>query len=204
MKLVAATTAVGIVALAVLAMRKLDLWGEEPFDGAIEPPSIQLGALGAAADQPLAGAGQSGSACERLAAVAATLAERKWTPLGFLRALGLAAAGIRPPPRALPDLARGGRDLIPGKGFQAAYSDGSSGQARHFAGVAVATTYGGPAATRLISVVLRRDPVGSADGQLSERALDFASLVESGELPLERTGAWILGNLCRARGSLDR
>ncbi len=119
---------------------------------------------------------------------------------GGIEPPSLQLAGIRPPPRALADLARGGRDLIPGGGFRAVYSDGTAGQVRHFAGVAVASFYGGAAATRLASVFLRRDPVRSADGRLSERAFDFASLVESGELPLEQTGAWILENVCRPTG----
>jgi hypothetical protein len=196
MKLVAAAIAVGVLALAALALRELDVWGEDSVEGGIERPSIQLGTE-RAADQPPGDLERSGSACQRLAALAAGLGLRESTPAGFLRALGQGAAGIRPPPRALSDLARGGRDLIPGGGFRARYSDGSSGQVRHFAGVAVASAYGGAAATRVISVVFRRDPVRSADGRLSEHALDFATLVSSGELPLEQTGTWILENLCR-------
>jgi hypothetical protein len=180
MKLVAAAIAVGVLALAALALRELDVWGEDSVEGGIERPSIELGTE-RAADQPPGDLERSGSACQRLAALAAGLGLRESTPAGFLRALGQAAAGIRPPPRALSDLARGGRDLIPGGGFWARYSDGS----------------GGAAATMVISVVFRRDPVRSADGRLSERALDFATLVSSGELPLEQTGTWILENLCR-------
>jgi hypothetical protein len=200
MRLVVALTAVGVLALGALALRELDLSGEESLDATIERPSIQLGVLGLAADRPLDQLQESGSACQRLAALAATLGRKETAPRRFLRALGLASAGIRPPPRALADLARGGRDLIPGGGFRARYSDGSGGQVRHFAGVAVASTYGGAAATRLISVLFRRDPVRSADGRLGERAFDFAALVSSGELPLAQSGAWILSNLCRPTG----
>ena len=200
MRLIAALAAAALIALAALGLRELGVWGDESFEGGIDPPSPQLGVLGIATDRPLAELEEDGTACERLAGLATALGGREPTPVGFLRALGLAAAGIRPPPRALADLARGGRDLIPGGGFRAVYSDGTAGQVRHFAGVAVASTYGGGAATRLASVFLRRDPVRSADGRLSEQAFDFASLVESGELPLDQTGAWILENICRPQG----
>jgi hypothetical protein len=200
MRLVAALIAVGVLALAALVLREFDLPGEESLDATIERPSIQLGVLGLAAERPLEELKETGSACQRLAALAGALGRRESTPRGFLRALGLAAAGIRRPPRALPDLARGGRDLIPGRGFRGPYSDGSAGQVRHFAGVAVASTYGGATATRLISMLFRRDPVRSADGRLSERAFDFAALVSSGELPPAQSGAWILANLCRPTG----
>jgi hypothetical protein len=199
MKLIASLAAAGLIALA-FGLYELGVFDEEDFEGGIDPPSLQLGFLGVATDRPLAELEESGTACERLAGRATALGSRERTPAGFLRALGLAAAGIRPPPRALADLARGGRDLIPGGGFREAYSDGTAGQVRHFAGVVVASTYGGAAATRLASVFLRRDPVRSADGRLSEQAFDFASLVTSGELPLDQSGAWILENICRPTG----
>jgi hypothetical protein len=200
MKLAATLAAAGLIVVAAIGLRELGVFGNESFEGGIDPPSLHLDLVGIATDRPLAELDEDGTACERLAGLANALGGRESTPGGFLRALGLAAAGIRPPPRALADLARGGRDLIAGGGFRPAYSDGSAGQVRHFAGVAVASDYGGAAATRLASVFLRRDPVGSADGRLSERALDFASLVESGKLPLEQAGAWILENICRPTG----
>ncbi len=200
MKLIAALAAAALIALAAVGLRELGFWGDESFEGGIDPPSLQLSLLGIATNRPLGELEDSGNACQRLAGLSAGLGKRESTPGGFLRALGLAAAGIRPPPRALADLARGGRNLIPGGGFRAPYSDGTAGQVRHFAGVAVAGVYGGAAATRLASVLLRRDPERSADGRLSERALDFASLVESGELPPAQTGAWILANICRPTG----
>lgn len=200
MRLIAALAAAALIALTAVGLHELGVWGDESVEGGIDPPSVQLGVLGVATNRPLAELEEDGTACERLAGLANALGGREATPGGFLRALGLAAAGIRPPPRALADLARGGRDVIPGGGFRAVYSDGTAGQVRHFAGVVVASTYGGAAATRLASVFLRRDPVRSADGRLSERALDLASLLESGELPLEQAGAWILENLCRPTG----
>jgi hypothetical protein len=199
MRLIAALAAAALVALAAVGVHELGAWGDESFEGGIDPPSVQLGVLRLATDRPLTKLEEDGTACERLAGLATALSGREPTPGGFLRALGLAAAGIRPP-RALADLAGGGRDLIPGGGFREAYSDGTAGQVRHFAGVAVASTYGGAAATRLASVFLRRDPVRSADGRLSEQAFDFASRVSSGELPLDQTGAWILENICRPTG----
>jgi hypothetical protein len=200
MRLIAALAAAALVALAAVGVHELGAWGDESFEGGIDPPSVQLGVLGLATDRPLTRLEEDGTACERLAGLATALGGREPTPDGFLRALGLAAAGIRPPPRALADLARGGRDLIPGGGFREAYSDGTTGQVRHFAGLVVASTYGGAAATRLASVFLRRDPVRSADGRLSEQAFEFASLVSSGKLPLDQTGAWILENICRPTG----
>lgn len=204
MRVIAALVAAGLIAVAVFAILELGGSGDGSFEGGIDPPSVQLGVLGIATDRPPEELATDGTACERLAGLGFALGERKRNARGFLRALGREAAGIRPPPRALADLARGGRDLIPGRGFRAAYADGTDGQARHFAGLAVATTYGGTAATRLASVFLRRDPVDSPDGRLGERAFDFASLVSSGQLPLEQTGAWILANLCRPTGWLPR
>jgi len=200
MKLIAALAAAGVIALAALGLRELGVWEDESFEGGIEPPSLQLGFLGIATDRTPAELGVEGTACERLAGVATELGRREPSPGDFLRALGLAAAGIRPPPRALADLAAGGRDLIPGGGFRPSYSDGTDGQARHFAGVAVAAVYGGAAATRVASIFLRRDPARSADGRLGERALEFASLINSGELALEQAGPWILVNVCRPTG----
>lgn len=200
MKWIAALAVTALIALAAVGLHELGVWGDESFEGGIDPPSLQLGVLGVAADRPLAELEEEGTACERLAGLATAVGRRESTSAEFLRALGLAAAGIRPPPRALADLASGGRDLIPGGGFRGVYSDGTAGQARHFAGVVAASTYGGAAATRLASVFLRRDPVRSADGRLSEQAFQFASLVTSGELPLDQTGAWILENICHPTG----
>jgi hypothetical protein len=204
MRLIAALSAAALIAVAASGLHELGVWGDESFEGGIDPPSLQLGFLGIATDRTPAELSEGGTACERLAGLATELGGGESSPGGFLRALGLAAAGIRPPPRALADLARGGRDLIPGGGFRPIYSDGTDGQARHFAGVAAATAYGGAAATRVASIFLRRDPVRSADGRLSERALDFASLVSSGALPLEQTGPWILIDVCRPTGLVLR
>ena len=139
----------------------------------------------------------TGSACRRMAGVAAKLAERERDEAGFLRAFGLRAAGIRPPPRAYGDLARGGRNLIAGRGFLARFDDGGAGQVRHFAGIAVASTFGGGEATRFLSIFVRDDPLRSPDGQLTEEGILFATDVLDGDLALEETPSWLLEHLCR-------
>ena len=139
----------------------------------------------------------TGSACRRMAGLAARLAEGEESAVRFLRAFGREAAGIRPPPRAYGDLARGGRDLIPGRGFLTRYDDGTEGQVRHFAGIAAASTFGGGSATRFISIFFRDDPIASPDGQLTEEGIEFAERVLGGDLTPAETPAWLLENLCR-------
>jgi hypothetical protein len=140
---------------------------------------------------------EADTACERLAIVAAGLGLQTDDPNELLRKLGRRAAGIHDPPRAFVDLARGGQDLIPGAGFRNRYNDRTAGQARHFAGIAVATTYGSESQTRLISIFVRRDPANSADGRLTDAALEFARLLRRGELQTEDAGDWILAEVCR-------
>ena len=137
------------------------------------------------------------SACERLALVAGALGSESRDPIRLLRGLGRRAAGIHNPPRAFVDLARGGQNLIPGAGFRNRYNDHTAGQARHFAGVAVATTYGGDDTTRLISIFARNDSPGSADGRLTDAAIEFARLLRRGELRSDAAGEWILAEICR-------
>jgi hypothetical protein len=176
-----------LLALAVVAAGAA-LWYFEPFggdDGDSVDLSSRQGEL-------------SGSACRRVAGLAAKLAERDEDPRAFMRDFGRQAAGIRPPPRAIGDLARGGRNLIVGKGFLARYDDGSSGQARHFAGIAVATTYvGGGSATRWISEHIRDDAPNQADGRLTDEAIEFSHEVLGGDLAPADTPRWLLDNLCR-------
>jgi hypothetical protein len=140
-----------------------------------------------------------GSACRQVAGVAARLAERDPPALVFLRDLGRQVAGIRKPPRAFGDLARGGRNKIPGRGFLARFDDGSFGQARHFAGIAVATSFGGVASTRLISIFVRDDAEDSPDGRLTDEGILFATEVLSADLELDETPRWLLDHLCRRR-----
>ncbi|MGZ5361673.1 MAG: hypothetical protein ACXWZW_08680 [Solirubrobacterales bacterium] len=140
----------------------------------------------------------SGSACRRVAGVAARIAAREPAPVQFLRDLGRQVAGIRPPPRGIGDLARGGSNRIAGKGFLARFDDGSQGQARHFAGIAVATTYfDGASRIRWISENVRNDPGSSADGLLTDEGIAFGTEVLKRDLSLERTPEWLLEHLCR-------
>jgi hypothetical protein len=187
--------------LAVLCAGAV-LWYLEPWadeGGTGENPQGK----GERAGQGQAAAGQvdpeefTGSACRRMAGLAARLAEAEESARRFLRAFGREAAGIRPPPRAYGDLARGGRDLIPGRGFLSRYDDGTEGQVRHFAGIAAASTFGGGSATRFISIFFRDDPIASPDGQLTEEGIEFAERVLGGDLAPAETPAWLLENLCR-------
>ncbi len=175
-----------LVALALLGAAAVAwLWAPWDDDG---DGSVELDALAE---------GFQGSGCRRLAGVAASLAESEPEPVAYLRALGREAAGIRPPPRAFGDLARGGRDRIPGKGFLARFDDGSAGQARHFAGIAVAVSFGDSANVRRISIDLRRDPADSPDGRLTDEAIEFANGVLGGEIEVPEAPDWLLDRLCR-------
>lgn len=181
MKLIA-----GLLAgLAVLCAGAL-LWLADPW--ASEDETV---------DRVARGAALGGSGCRRLAGLASQLAAQERTAPDFLRAFGRDAAGIRNPPLAFGDLARGGRNRIAGRGFRARFDDGTGGQARHFAGIAVATSFGGGAGTRLISIFVRDDPGGSPDGRLTDEGIAFATGVLAGKLALEQTPAWLLEHLCR-------
>jgi hypothetical protein len=180
--------AAGILAVVVIAAGALTLWFWEPWSD--DEDSVDLSEL---SDE------FKGSACRQVAGVAARLAEQKPPRLVFLRDLGRQVAGIRPPPRAYGDLARGGRNRIAGRGFLQRFDDGTQGQARHFAGIAVATSFGGGDPTRLISIFLRDDPAESPDGRLSDEAITFATEVLTGDLELDETPQWLLDHLCRRR-----
>ena len=177
----------GLAAVVAILCAGAAIWWWEPW-ASEDDEAVDLSDLSAEFQ---------GSACRQLAGLAAKLAEREDTALGFIRAFGKQAAGIRQPPRAYGDLARGGRNLIVGKGFLARYDDGSGGQARHFAGIAVATSFGGVSSTRFISIFVRDDPLDSADGRLTEEGLAFSREVLTGDLELEETPQWLLAHLCR-------
>jgi hypothetical protein len=116
-------------------------------------------------------------------------------PRALLNELGRRGAGIRSGPRGVLDLLRGGRNPIRGTGFRPELADGTRGQARHFAGVACSVARFGVRATRLASV-LRGDLPSTADGRLSELAIEFATGCLSGEIPRGEVGAWIVRRLC--------
>ena len=191
--------AIGLLAAvgaAIVGTREAGVWGEEGSGARIELPDVDAGDLVGGSVAPFEGE-LTGTACERLGGLASLLAIESPNPREFVRRLGREAAGIRPGPRAFADLARGGDDLIPGRGFRGRYSDGSDGQARHFAGIAVAASYGGEQATRFVSIFVRRDELNSADGALTEEALAFNRQLQSGALPVADAGAWILDHICK-------
>ena len=187
------------VGAAIVATRELGVWGEEGSGATLELPDVDLGAVLGGDDFELVDRGLGGTACERLGALASLLAIETPNPNQLLRRLGREAAGIRSGVRGFADLARGGDDLIPGKGFRGRYSDGSNGQARHFAGIAVAASYGSGQATRLVSIFVRRDELNSADGALTEAAIAFTRQLQSGALPAGEAGGWILERICKPR-----
>ena len=137
-------------------------------------------------------------ACTALAESIDRLAERGHSSRRFLKELGR-AAGVRRGPLWLVDAASGGRNRIRGRGFHDTLDDDSDGQARHFAGtVAVAARLGG-GITRWLTVHVLRDAPDSADGRLSDEAIEFVRLVRSGELSQPDAAGWVRDRLCRAR-----
>jgi hypothetical protein len=178
-----------IAAVLVLAGAGAAVWWWEPWE---DPDSDRIAVEDLSEEF-------RGSACREIAGVAAKLSERTDSAVVFLRDFGKQVAGIRKPPRAYGDLARGGSNAVPGKGFLARFDDGTIGQGRHFAGVAVATSFGGAAATRLVSIFVRNDPEDSPDGRLSDEAIAFATEILTGDLELDETPGWLLDHLCRRK-----
>jgi hypothetical protein len=172
-----------VLAAGAVAYVALDRFGGESGSSA--------GAKGAATE-PL-----SGTACQRLAGLAANLAARDRTAERFLIDLGQQGAGIRPGRFALLDLARDGRNVIVGRGFKPEFDDGTRGQVRHFVGVARASMFGGSVVTRWISENLRGDPADSPDGRLGDEGIDFAQTLLAGRLELSAAPGWIRDRLCK-------
>jgi hypothetical protein len=172
-----------VLAAGVAGYLVLDSSGED---------SGSAGGSGGARTEPL-----SGTACQRLAGLAANLAARDRTAERFLIDLGQQGAGIRPGRFALVDLASDGRNVIVGRGFKSEYDDGTRGQVRHFAGVARASVFGGSVITRWISEHLRRDPADSPDGRLADQGIDFAQALLAGRLKLSAASGWIRDRLCK-------
>ncbi|MDM4761933.1 hypothetical protein QT381_02800 [Galbitalea sp. SE-J8] len=138
------------------------------------------------------------TACAELADLADRLARGTSDPREFLVALGREAAGIRPGVIGVADLARGGRNTIPGRGMRAEFDDGTDGQVRHFAGIASAQERLGGRRTRQLAIRLLGDAPDSADGRLSDAAIAFAEGVRDGSIPLTAAGAWIRDHVCGA------
>lgn len=145
---------------------------------------------------PTASRQGTGTACERLAGLAGYLAATDDGVNEFLLDLGQQAAGISKGRQALADLARGGRNRIPGKGFKRRFDDGSVGQVRHFVGYVRATMFGGANTTRWIGERLRHDPANSPDGRLGDEGIDFAQALIAGRLELSGASTWLQSRLC--------
>ncbi|RLV48120.1 hypothetical protein D9V37_18755 [Nocardioides mangrovicus] len=135
-------------------------------------------------------------ACSGLVGLAERCAAGDPAPHVFLRRLARGGAGVRPLPLGVLDLARGGRNLVRGRGFRAVYDDGSAGQVRHFCGVARACQLLGVTATRWL-MEHSGDATSSPDGQLTEAAIVFVRDLRSGRLPVAGAAAWIDQRLCR-------
>jgi hypothetical protein len=184
---VKALLAIGVVCLlgaAVLAYVAIDPFGDD--------------------SDPTASLHLSGTACERLAGLAAYLADTDDSVNEFLLDLGQQAGGISKGSRALTDLARGGRNRIPGKGFKQRFDDGSIGQVRHFVGYVRASMFGGTAVTRWISEHLRHDPPDSPDGRLGDEGIEFAQDLIAGRLELSEASRWLRTRLCRRPSTIYR
>jgi len=184
MKAVLAIVAVCVLGAGALAYFVLDPFGDD--------------------SDPTASLHLSGTACERLAGLAGYLADTDESVNQFLLDLGQRAGGISKGRRALADLARGGRNRIPGKGFKQRYDDGSIGQVRHFVGYVRASMFGGASVTRWISEHLRHDPADSADGRLGDEGIAFEQDLIAGRLALSDSSAWIRTNLCRRPSAIYR
>jgi hypothetical protein len=134
-------------------------------------------------------------ACAALAESIDRLAERGHSNRRFLKELGR-LGGVRRGPLWLTDAASGGSNRLRGRGFRPPVDDATDGQARHFAGtVAVATRVGGRM-TRWLSTVVLRDAPDTADGRLTDEAIEFVRLVRSGELAQADAAGWVRRRLC--------
>lgn len=131
------------------------------------------------------------TAVERLARIADRLGERDLPPRRFLRALAWNCAGVRLGPLGYLDLASGGRNRFSGRGFRRRFDDDTDGQVRHFAGSAVAPQLLGERLARLSVTHILRDGPDSADGLLSEAAIDFSKQLRAGALSTSDAGEWI-------------
>lgn len=124
-------------------------------------------------------------------------------PRMLIHRLAEQAAGIRPGLLGIGDLIRGGSNHLPGTGLLSHYDDGTSGQVRHFCGIAAAVERVGGSVTILLSERLLGDLPGTADDHLTRKAVEFTDLLLTGELPMTVAGDWISTNICTPR-SLTR
>jgi hypothetical protein len=145
--------------------------------------------------------GRSLTACDALSVLSGLIAAQLAAGQSRLLINRLAeqAAGIRAGLLGIGDLIRGGSNYLPGTGLLSDYDDGSSGQVRHFCGIAASTVRLGASLTLLLSEHVRGDVAGTADDHLTRKAVEFTGLVLSGRLPLPEAGGWISRNICAAR-----
>jgi len=182
-------TILAIAAVCVLGAGALAYFVVDPFGDRSDPTaSLHL----------------SGTACERLAGLAGYLAETDDSVNEFLLDLGQRAGGISKGRRALTDLARGGHNRLPGKGFKQRFDDGSIGQVRHFTGYVRASMFGGGSVTRWISEHLRHDAPNSPDGRLGDEGIAFEQAIVGGRLEISDASTWLRTHLCRRSGAIYR
>lgn len=136
-------------------------------------------------------------ACTALSDSIARLAERGHSNRHFLKELGR-AAGVRRGLFWVTDAGTGGSNRLRGRGFEAHVDDDTDGQARHFAGIVAVSARIGARLTRWASVTIGRDAPDTADGRLTDLALEFSRLIRSGELAQGDAAAWVRSNLCSA------
>ncbi|MBV9821606.1 MAG: hypothetical protein JO144_05130, partial [Actinobacteria bacterium] len=156
-----------------------------------EHGELAAGLRQAAAEYPVA-------ACAALAALTDLIAAQlpAGRPRLLVSRLADQAAGIRPGPLGIADLVRGGSNYLPGTGLGSPFDDGTSGQVRHFCGIAASTARLGARATLLLSERLRGDGPGTADDNLTRKAVEFTRSLLDGRLPPDAAGAWITANIC--------
>ena len=137
-------------------------------------------------------------ACSELADAATRVAATATTPRAFLVDFGRAAAGVRRGPLWVLDAGTGGRNHFSGRGFRRHVDDDTDGQARHFAGIVAVAARVGTRLTRWLSIRVGGDHPTSADGRLTDQALEFTRLIRTGELVPADSGDWIRARLCKA------
>src|SRR4051812_39477103 len=137
-------------------------------------------------------------ACAELADASARIAAESHSPRRFLTELGAEVGGVRRGPLWPMDAASGGSNRLRGRGFRRHVDDGTDGQARHFAGIVAVAVRIGPRLTRWLSVHVGRDAPESADGRLTDHAVEFVRLIRDDELSQADAADWIRATLCSA------
>ncbi|GIT78548.1 hypothetical protein LLS1_02170 [Leifsonia sp. LS1] len=136
------------------------------------------------------------NACADLVSTAERLARTSASSRRFFVDLGAEAGGVRRGPLWFWDAARGGRNRIRGRGFRPHVDDGTDGQARHFAGILAVAARIGVRATRWFAIHVLGDAEDSADGRLTDHALDLVRLARSGAVTRATVGDWIRRTIC--------